>query len=315
MIFCYISYGICIQSSIELPAFVPFAGDNDATPIEVSVGKTPDSLVENATVTKPFATFNENEFLYTVPDVARYYVQNGTRITIDSLGGDWSEILLFFYSNCMAAALFQRNIIPFHVSGVFVEKNRVLLFAAPSRTGKSTTAVMLQEKGYAPFTDDTAVLFVENGKCYAQASYPMIRLWQNSIVHQDVLEEQEKQPIRTDIEFEKYGFFFHDTFVVNPVEVVGIVFLDEMGDKITIEPVKPAVAMQHLGANIYRKQWLNGMKKQRLQFTQLTSIVGSTATWKATRPKGVDTFQSFADAIDQQIIQRVMSQAIGQKDV
>ncbi|MFN4086788.1 MAG: hypothetical protein ACK4LB_12655 [Spirosomataceae bacterium] len=313
MIFQYISFGICIRSHIELPAFVPFVGTNDATPIEVSVGKTPDSLVENATVTKPFATFNENEFLYTVPNVARYYVRNGTHITIESLGGDWSEILLFFYSNCMAAVLFQRNIIPFHVSGVFVEKAKVILFAAPSRTGKSTTAVMLQEKGYAPFTDDTAVLFVNNGKCYAQASYPMIRLWQNSIAHQAVLEEHVKQPIRTDIELDKYGFFFHDTFVVDPIEVAGIVFLDEMGDKITIEPVKPAVAMQYLGTNIYRKQWLNGMKKQLLQFTQLTSVVGSTAMWKATRPKGIDTFQSFADAIDQQIIQGVISHSIDRK--
>jgi len=313
MIFQYISFGICIRSHIELPAFVPFVGTNDATPIEVSVGKTPDSLVENATVTKPFATFNENEFLYTVPNVARYYVRNGTRITIESLGGDWSEILLFFYSNCMAAVLFQRNIIPFHVSGVFVEKAKVILFAAPSRTGKSTTAVMLQEKGYATFTDDTAVLFVNNGKCYAQASYPMIRLWQNSIAHQAVLEEHVKQPIRTDIELDKYGFFFHDTFVVDPVEVVGIVFLDEMGGEITIEPVKPAVAMQYLGTNIYRKQWLNGMKKQLLQFTQLTSVVGSTAMWKATRPKGIDTFQSFADAIDQQIIQGVKSLSIDRR--
>jgi len=313
MIFQYISFGICIRSHIELPAFVPFVGTNDSTPIEVSVGKTPDSLVENATTTKPFATFNENEFLYTVPNVARYYVRNGTHITIESLGGDWSEILLFFYSNCMAAVLFQRNIIPFHVSGVFVEKAKVILFAAPSRTGKSTTAVMLQEKGYAPFTDDTAVLFVNNGKCYAQASYPMIRLWQNSIAHQAVLEEHVKQPIRTDIELDKYGFFFHDTFVVDPIEVAGIVFLDEMGDKITIEPVKPAVAMQYLGTNIYRKQWLNGMKKQLLQFTQLTSVVGSTAMWKATRPKGIDTFQSFADAIDQQIIQGVISHSIDRK--
>ena len=298
----YIAYGIPIRSSIELPAFVPFSEHSEIPSIHVSEGKTPENLENPPTTTKPFATFNENEFLYTVPDVARYYVRQGRQIIIEPLGGDWSEILLIFYSNCLAATLFQRNIIPFHVSGVFVEANKVLLFAAPSRTGKSTTAVMLQEKGYAPFTDDTAVLYVENGKCYAQASYPMIRLWQNSIANQSVLEEHEKQPIRTDMEMDKYGFFFHDAFVQHKVEVAGIVFLEEEGSDIQIMSYKPATAMQYLGNNIYRKQWLNGMKKQMLQFTQLTSIAGCTPAWKATRPKGQNTFQTFADALEEQII-------------
>lgn len=305
MQFQYISFGISIRSGIELPAFVPSQEELLTPPIYVTEGKTPEVLVEKALMTKPFATFNENEFLYNVPNVARYYVRQGSHITIEPLGGHWSEILLFFYSNCMAAALFQRNIIPFHVSGVFLEKEKVILFAAPSRTGKSTTSVKLQEKGYGPFTDDTAVLFVENGKCFAQASYPMIRLWQNSIVNQAVLEEQEKQSIRTDIELDKFGFLFHEQFVSHKVEVAGIVFLDAEGDAMKTEKLKPAVAMQHLGNNIYRKQWLNGMKKHLIQFQLLTSITNAIPAWNAYRPKGEETFTRFADMIEEYIIRPI----------
>jgi hypothetical protein len=305
MTYKYLAYGIPIISSIEFPAFIEYSDEINAKPIYVSQGKPPKTLEKPALDEKPFSILNENELLYTVPNVARYYVRNGEEIIIEPLEGNWSEILLFFYANCMAAVLFQRNLIPFHVSGVFVNKNQVLLFAAPSKIGKSTTSVMLQQKGYAPFTDDTAILSVEEGKCFAQASYPMIRLWQNSITQQTILEENAKQSIRTDIEIDKYGFTFHQQFVTEKVEVAGIVFLEAEGSEILVQKNKLNIAIQYLGNNIYRKQWLNGMKKQVLQFKQLTSIVNAVPTWTATRPKTQATFESFANTIEQQIIEQI----------
>lgn len=313
MTYKYLAYGIPIISNVELPAFIESSDEINMKPIYVSQGKAPEALQNPALEKKPFSIFNENELLYTVPNVARYYVRNGEEIIIESLEGNWSEILLFFYSNCMAAVLFQRDLIPFHVSGVFIRENKVLLFAAPSRTGKSTTSVMLQQKGYAPFTDDTAILCVEDGKCFAQASYPMIRLWQNSITQQTVLEENFKQSIRTDIEIDKYEFTFHQQFVTGQVEVVGIVFLDAKGVEIKIEQLKAKPAIEYLGNNTYRKQWLNGMKKQVLLFKQLTSIINTIPTWIAYRPKTQATFESFADAIEQQIIESINNNEFADK--
>jgi len=305
MSYKYLAYGIPVISTIPLPAFVEWPDEIAAKPIFVSERIVPESLQTPALEEKPFSTFNENELLYLVPDVARFYVRNGEEITIESLGGNWSEILLYFYANCMAAVLFQRNLIPFHLSGVFLNESQVLLFAAPSRIGKSTTSVMLQQKGYAPFTDDTAILRVEEGKCFAKASYPMIRLWQNSIDEQTILKESTKQSIRTDIEIDKYEFTFHHQFVTEKVEVVGIVFLEAEGNEIRIKKNKPNIGIQYLDNNIYRKQWLNGMKKQFLQFEQLTGIINTVPTWIATRPKNELTFGRFADAIEKQIIEKI----------
>ena len=164
---------------------------------------------------------------------------------------------------------------------------------------------MLQQRGYPLFTDDTAILFVENGKCYAQASYPMIRLWQNTIEKQQVLHEADKFKLCYDIELDKYGFMFHEQFVSNRVEVVGIIFLDADGNDMKTENLKPSVAIQLLGNNIYRKQWLNGMKKQLIQFKHLTSIVNAIPSWKAYRPKGQATFDNFAEMIEYQIINSI----------
>ena len=308
MNYSYVAFGLPVLSDLELEAFMPAEhGDESLRPVRVSIGEVPAALENPPLESKPFTTFNEREFLYAVPGVARYYVRDGETVIIEPQSEDWRTILLFFYSNSMAAALFQRNIIPFHVSGVFVERGKVLLFAAPSRTGKSTTAVMLEQQGFPVFTDDTAVLTIENGKCYACASYPMMRLWKNTIEQQTVWDEQEKRALRSDIELNKYGFHFHNRFTTDRVEVAGVVCLEEQGTEIIIERIKPALFIQLFGNNIYRSQWLVGMKKQVLQFKTLSGIVNTIPAWKASRPKGVPSFLPFAEAIEKEIIADMLS--------
>ncbi|WP_367914581.1 hypothetical protein [Leadbetterella sp. DM7] len=303
MNYSYMAFGLPVLSDLELVALMPVTHwDETLRPVRVHVGEVPGELENPPLEVKPFTVFNEREFLYSVPEVGRYYVRDGETVIIQPVSRDWNTVLLFFYSNAMAAVLFQRDIIPFHVSGVFIEPGRVLLFAAPSRTGKSTTAVMLEQKGYPVFTDDTAVLTLENGKCYACASYPMMRLWESTIEQQTVWNEQEKRRLRSDIELNKYGFHFHNRFTVERVEVAGVVFLEEQGTEVVIDRIRPTLFMQLFGNNIYRPQWLLGMKKQVLQFKTLSGIVNTLPAWKASRPKGVATFRPFADAIESGII-------------
>jgi hypothetical protein len=298
--YIYQAYNLPIVSDIELPALIQIDSTLFTNPIQVVQGIVPNNLKKAPLVEKPFSTFNETEFRYEVPEIGRYYVSDGNYICIEPLSENREEVLLYFYSNCLAAVLFQRNIIPFHLSGVFVEAGKVLLFAAPSRTGKSTTALMLQQKGYPIFTDDTAILYLQDKQVKAVASYPMMRLWQNTFEKQAIYKESDKQMLFA--ELNKYGFSFHQDFTTGEVEVVGIVFLQHEGTDIKIEKLKPAASMQQLGNNIYRLQWLTGMKKQRLQFTSLTDIAHNLQMWQATRPKDADTFDSFATAIDNQII-------------
>lgn len=306
----FLAYGIPIISSVNLSAFIKTASLNGLKPINVSIGTVPEKLVGEPLEKKPFSVYNDLEFLFLMPRVAKYYVANGENIIIEPICDNQEDILLYFYSNCMAAALFQRNLIPFHVSGVFIDDNKVLLFAAPSRTGKSTTSVMLQQKGYAPFTDDTAILNVEDGKCYAYASYPMMRLWENTLNHQTLLNESEKQLLRRNVELNKFGFSFHDRFVVEKVEVVGMVHMALEGDEIKISKLNQSDAIELMSVNVYRKQWVKGMKKSVLQFRHLTDVANVLPAWKATRPKNKPTFSLFADTIDSQVIETLKQEAI-----
>lgn len=300
MHFNYLAYGIPVHSEMELPALAPLSAKATPDPIFVVQGSVPDTLEFPAKVKKPFSVFNKDEFRFEMPDIAKYYVTRGKRILIEPLCDDWPQILLYFYSNCLAAVLFQRNLIPFHVSGVFIQPGKVLLFAAPSRTGKSTTALMLQQRGFLPFTDDTALINVEDTLVYSQASSPMTRLWDTTFAKQSIYTESDKHFTFPDIQ--KFGFLFPEKFESNRVQLVGIVFLEANGMEIDIQPQTPVQAFSLLSKNIYRNQWVLGMEKDLLQFETLSKIASVLPAWKAIRPKDAHSFDSFAEAIENKII-------------
>lgn len=300
----YLAYGIPVISEIELPALLPLENAPEAQdPVYVKLGTVPVNLLAPGTAADRNAYCNASEMIYTISEKIRFYIANGHTIIIEPITGDYTDNLIYFYSNCLAAMLYQRNLVPFHVSGVFTAPDKVVLFAAPSGTGKSTLAVKLQETGYRVFTDDTAVLFIEKDKCYAQASYPMIRLWENSINKQTFLKEVDKQKIYDDGDRDKFGFSFHGQFATRPAEVEQIIFLEKEGTDIQVKPIKSVDAFKALADNVYRCHWIPALQKNRLQFELISSILQLTPNALVTRPLEIPTFNQFP-AIIKNILQK-----------
>ncbi len=298
MAYHYLAFGIPVISEIELSALVPFTeGFNSENPVHVKIGTVPDELSGEAVKADFFTHCTPNELVYNIPEIMKLYIANGNEVIIEPVNPDYTAHLIYFYSACLTAILYQRNYVTFHVSGVFTAPGKVALFAAPSGTGKSTLAVKLQELGCQPFTDDTAVLYVENGKCWALASYPMMRLWEKTIAEQTLLKEDDKQKIYDDDQRTKYGFSFHQHFFSYPAEVQQIIFLKEDGKKIKINTVKNTEAFTLLHDNIFRYRWANAMQKNRLPFLLVGDILNKVPCQLAVRPKGVNSFEQFALSI------------------
>lgn len=300
MSYYYKVFGLTCISDFELLAF---SAGNENTPVDFEVkltSKLPD--FQNPTnESDDYCQYNETEFFYQVEEIARYFVRDGKEIWIEPLSEDWGSILMYFYSNSIGALLFQKNLIPFHVSGILDKDGGVWLFAAPSQTGKSTTALKLKEKGFDIFTDDTALIYVKDGKCLAVPSYPMIRAWKKTLDNQTVYSDDEAAQIHA--ETDKYGIFFHEHFRDIPRQVKGIVFLEQEGTEIRIEKLRAMQGLENLRNNVYRGYWIEGMNKQVIQFKALTSIAQKVSFWKAVRPVDKESFDSFAEAIIDQIIE------------
>ncbi len=304
----YQAFGLPITSEIELPALMPLGNlTQKYNPIHVKRGKTPISLKNKHVEKRNIFLLNEQELLFEIKGIARYYVSESTHVIIEPMSDKWPEILLYFYCNCLAAILYQKGFIPIHASGVFVDDNSVLLISAPSGFGKSTTAIKLAELGYNVFSDDTVIINIESTECQATASYPMIRQWQDTIDNQTLLNEVEKKELWAEIELNKFGFHFHETFEVNAVKILGIVFLSKEGTEIGVQALTPTAALQQLGTNIYRKGWVTAMKKEIMLYKHLTEISSKIPMWMASRPENTDTFETFSREIEKQIILKIQT--------
>ncbi len=295
MKFKYRAFGVPIYSEIALPALAPYEGEEEG--IHVYLKSVSGELKESPTKVNPFTKFNAKEWVYDLPDVARYYVFDGREIWIDAFTEDTKSVLLYFYSNCLAAVMLQRDVLVYHVSGVVNAEGKVVLIAGHSGAGKSTTSTFLKSLGYTLFTDDTAVLVVRDGKCYARASYPMARLWEETVAVQDVYSAHSKEVLRSNAEQHKFGFYFHDDFIEEELEVAQLLFLKMEGLDIAVKPLSLKEAMTSLSLNLYRAHWHAGMKKQILVFNQLSQIVKSVPVHQVSRPKGKETFTDFAQIL------------------
>lgn len=294
----YLAFNIPVISEIELPALLPVTDNSsEQNPVYVKLGTIPTDLINPGQQADSSAYCNASEMIYVVRNIIKFYISNGNSIIIEPINPNYRANLIYFYSNCLGAILFQRDLIPFHVSGVFTEPGKVVLFAAPSKTGKSTLALKLQELGYQPFTDDTAVLYIESGRVYAQASYPMMRLWQNTLNQQNLLQEADKQLLYEDDEMDKYGFPFHKNFSTAPAEVQQILFLRKEGDAIQLQPIKTIEAFKELADNVYRCHWIPFMQKSKTQFTLISSVLQTVPVALALRPEETESFEDFPQFI------------------
>ncbi len=300
MNFSYIAYGINILSEIEFSALKPGKIESKQEVIHVSLGNLNSSIFDELSVKKTFTKYSQSEYFLELPKIANFYISNGNSIIIEPKCNDYDLINLHFYANALTIALYQRNILLLHVSGVYSKNNKIVLLAAPRGTGKSTTAVQLQEQGFSIFSDDTVRIEFIDGKLYAYASYPMVRMWEDSFKNQSSFMEENK--VRLGQGINKLGFLFHDSFNTDRMEVESIVFLEASGNEILVEKMNPKDYFTFLKANFYRNYWIENLKKQVLQFKLLSNIVTHIPAWKATRPRKGSTENEFSKKIIETIL-------------
>jgi len=298
----YRVFGIPVVSEIQLKSLVPDeSATQDEDAIVVKWGTVPDKSDKSLLHNSAWCRFNEHEFFYHLPGQVKFLVSDGKTIVVENVNDDLDHMLLFFYSNAIAAVLLQRGLTPFHVSGVLNEDGKVWLFAAPSKTGKSTTALKLNERGFELFTDDTALFELRDGVPMAIASYPMVRVWEETLDNQKVFNNDLAYQMRPDVN--KYGIHFHEKFSHDPVEIAGIVFLDNTTDRLDVEPITSGLAFQLLRQNVYRSHWTSKLKLEPSLFALLSGVLQRVSTFVAYRPKESDSFETFADMIMHQIME------------
>lgn len=280
--FYYWAYGLTIESEMEFPEMLAHKGDK--IDVRIQLGQVPATLEGEEVVNKESLSVSPTEYLLQLP-ICSYYVKDGQQITIEiKPEADDKSVRLFLLTNAMAAILQQRNKVALHAGAVVTEKGLIII-SGDSGAGKSTSISALQQKGYKVFADDVVVLEENSkGEVIAYASYPTIKLWEDSIEKLGVGELSEEAKLREHVA--KYRVHFHEDFIREPLNVTRV-FVLKKNETLSAPSIKPLTGVQSfvdLYAQLYRTSQTNSPEKRNLLFNSISNLAAKIPVHVIERP-------------------------------
>jgi hypothetical protein len=197
--FTYSVFGLFLRSNISIPELVPLDTplSNPVVSIHMATspaaGEIPDepkTLTYTSAYTDPTGQpalriwkIADGRFLYLV-----YY--DGTQFWMNREGTElwaqWPDSLTiedaatYLLGPVLGLLLRLRGVTCLHASAVSFG-DRAIAFVGSEGAGKSTTAAMLAQKGYAVVSDDVVALTERQGAFYVYPAYPYLCLWSDSV--------------------------------------------------------------------------------------------------------------------------------------
>jgi hypothetical protein len=295
----YTSCGVNILSDITLPELHE-SDSTDSFAIRIKQVEVPIDSLSHATTIKPYSRFNKEEYYFEVPNVIRLLVQQGTEISVEFLSADIHFATQFIYSNAIPVAMLQRKMVLFQASGVLDHEGRTWLFFAPPRSGKTSLALMLHERGYRFFEDKAVYLKLNDDQVYATSFGPSIHIWKPVIEVQKSFALSELKPVRQGIP--KFTARLTEGYHSEPVSVRGLLNVENQSASMRHGPIKQvdafetlrnAVAFNHMTADM-------GMEPEIMKM--LATLIRQSTLIQLDRPKLGESYHELAEYVDTFII-------------
>ena len=180
-----------IQSTIPFKALPRQSSVSDSSPcikVELRAPKEPDQQQwqhewkdSDDSVTLSVAML-ENGYLLRFPDLCDFILETRRRhiliIPHETLDANTIEHLLV--DQVLPRLLAHEGHLLLHACAVDIE-GRTVLFLGKSGWGKSTLAALLHHAGYTLYSDDCVLLQSHNSNWHTVATYPSLRLYEDSI--------------------------------------------------------------------------------------------------------------------------------------
>lgn len=276
----YSSYGLTIQSEIELPELL--SAEESPCDVKIQFGSVPSEL-SNAQARGVAWQAAPNQMLLDVRNVARYWVTDGETITIEPAEDRCEEedFRAFLFGSVWGALLHQRGFLTLHASAIATQ-NGAVLFSGKSGAGKSTLAAAMEQRGYALLSDDkTAITFDSLGQPIAVPAYPTRRLWLDSA---EQLGKTVDGAQRLRAGLNKYVSRADD--FCTEAQPVRTIFVLKVHNQATVE-LDECTGADSLAALIkcaYRKKMLYGFGGRSAQFHLTSALANSVRTINVRRP-------------------------------
>lgn len=272
------AYGLAISSAIDLPELQP--GIVSRQP-DLSIIEGPVRADEvNAREHGAGFWIGEADFVFQVAGVARYRVQDGSKITFEPAPGAHKDsIRLFLLGTALGAALMQRGFLVLHGNAIRVGDS-CLICLGPSGAGKSTLAAGFMQRGYELLADDVVAV---NQDGAVLPGIPRIKLWQDaaSNLSIDTADLNRIQP-----GYEKFNVPVEASFARDAAPVRWAYLLEPSEDAaFRIERITGMAKYPPLFSNTYRAGLIDGMGLRAAHLEQCGRLASQITLSRIVRPK------------------------------
>jgi hypothetical protein len=294
--FDYSVFDLHVRSSLELPELFPASG-----------AATPDVTIELGSI--PMVMQGEDDGLnhvdgalvLVIPEVGRYKIEAGARITVESEPGvPERNVRLFLLGSAFGVLLHQRGMLPLHANAIEIE-GRAVAFMGESGSGKSTLAAWFHDRGYKILADDVCVVgFDEAGVPHAYPGLPRLRLWNKALesLGRDA-SGYERSYVGLAEQLDKFDVPIGRSAVAYSPTPLTAIYLLGRGDEFSIKRLNGVEAVEALFANTYRGSYLSRINGLERHWHSAVKLVRCAPVYRAIRQwdlaKLEEQFQSLLD--------------------
>jgi len=289
----YRVFGLGIRSEIACPG-LPIDPRPDRNP-DVAIRLLPPAPEPAEPLENGYYEVRPGVFRFTVQGVARYLVENGSRISVEPIqGSSADEVRLFLMGSVLGALLYQRGLFPLHGSAVETRWG-AMIFVGAQGVGKSTLAAAFHRQGYRLLSDDVcAVTARAAGALEVLPAPDQFRLCDDAYRRLD----------------SPQGARFHvDKFLVPmqqgycpdaaPLKAIHVLADHDQGDP-RFEVLRGFDRIERLLANLYRPQFLKGQQTEG-DLMRLAGQIAQHATIVAvSRMRDPDAIGDFVHFLESQ---------------
>ncbi len=295
----YRIFGLDIFSVIPLPSRSVVPARQDGTPdVIISYGETPAALTNPRKKGVRYQAA-PGEFLLRVDNVAHYYVQHGSRITVmPEAGADDDDILLFLMGSVMGALLHQRNVLVLHAGAIAVNGESAV-FCGPSAVGKSTLVAGFLRRGYPFLADDVCAITSGDGRPAVIPGFPRVKVWADVLTKLNTRNDTLKSIRRG---MGKY-FLPIDCIQESPVPIRSVFVLETTSTgRMEITALRGADKVGPLIDNTYRLPFLRGLGKGKDHFTQCAAVAAGTDVFLTVRSRTTFLLDELLDMVEAKLL-------------
>lgn len=296
----YRIFGLTIASALPLPSPGVMSVPGNMMPdVSIDYGQTPECL-ENPRFKGVRFQAGPNEFLLRVDGVARYYVRNGSHITImPEQGAHEDDILIFLMGSVMGALLHQRNILVLHAGAIAVNGESVI-FSGISGVGKSTLTAGLHRRGYPFLADDLCAVNAVNGHPSVISGFSRLKLWADTLKKLET-DTNNLKAVRWGGRLEKY-FMPVETIHGEPVPIKAVFVLQTTNTgSLDIIEQRGSEKVNLLVDNTFRMNYLRGLGGKKDHFQQCAAMGAKVRIFKTVRPTGGFLLDELMDAVESRV--------------